>query len=47
MEDHVQRHLKNLEFDCDNCGTILPRSYSLRRHRCDTTAETGLVAKMQ
>lgn len=43
MEDHVQRHLKNLEFDCQNCGMVLPRSYSLRRHRCEITGQMGPV----
>ena len=32
MEEHVQKHVKNLEFDCDMCENFFPSTPALRNH---------------
>ena len=33
MSEHVQTHVKNLEFDCDKCGKTLKSSSALSSHK--------------
>ena len=33
MSEHVQTHVKNLEFDCDKCGKKLKSTNALRCHK--------------
>ena len=33
MSEHVQTHVKNLEFDCDKCGKTLKSTSALRCHK--------------
>ena len=32
MREHVEKHMKGLEFPCDHCGKIMRSSMSLRKH---------------
>ena len=33
MKEHTQRHIQNLEFDCNVCGKIVTTTNFLRQHK--------------
>ena len=43
MQEHAQKHVKKLEFDCDICGKIFTTTYAIRSHKIIHLSKPKLI----